>query len=64
MTRTIEATYEHGILRPRHKLPFREHAKLTLIVQPTDPVSRTRGAFRVPQRVARILIYDDSLLDT
>ena len=27
-------------------------------------LSRTRGALRVPARVAKILIYDDSLLDT
>jgi len=34
-----------------------------LIVRPNDPVSRTRGVLRVPKRLAKILIYDDSLLD-
>ena len=63
MTQTIEATYEHGMIKPRRKLPYRERAKLTLIVQPNDPVSRTRGALRVPARVAQVLIYDDSLLE-
>ena len=60
---TIEAVYEQGVLRPKRKLPLREHTKVTLIVQPVDPVSRTRGLFRVPKRLAKILIYDDSLLD-
>ena len=63
MTQTIEATYEHGLIKPRRKLPYRERAKLTLIVHPNDPVSRTRGAFRVTKHVAKILIYDDSLLE-
>ena len=63
MTKTIAAIYEHGILRPNRKLPLREHAHVTLIIQPRDPVSRTRGMFRVPKRLAKILIYDDTLLD-
>ena len=63
MTHTITATYERGVLRPQHKLPLREHAKVTLIVRPADPVSRSRGLLRVPQRTAHVLIYDDALLD-
>ena len=63
MTKTIDAIYEHGVLRPRRKLPLREHAKVTLILRPEDPVSRTRGLFRLPKRLAQVLIYDDSLLD-
>lgn len=62
MTKTIDAIYEHGLLRPQRKLPLREHAKVTLII-PDNPVSRTRGLLRVPKRIAKILIYDDSLLD-
>jgi predicted DNA-binding antitoxin AbrB/MazE fold protein len=62
-TKTIEATYENGVLRPRFKLPLRERAHVTLILYPHDPVSRTRGMFRVPKRLAKVLIYDDTLLD-
>ena len=62
-TTTIQAVYERGVLRPQRKLPLREHTKVTLIVQPLDPVSRTRGMFRVPKRQAKVLIYDDTLLD-
>ena len=62
MTTTVQATYEHGVLRPRRKLPLREHAQVTLIIRPKDPVSRTRAIFRVPKRLAKVLIYDDSLL--
>lgn len=62
-TTTIQAVYEEGILRPQRKLPLREHTKVTLIVQPSDPVSRTRRQFSVPKRLARVFIYDDALLD-
>ena len=64
MTTTMtDAIYEHGVLRPRRKLPLREHTHVTLILQPQDPVSRTRGMFRLPKRLAKVLIYDDALLD-
>ena len=60
-TTAVEAVYEHGFLKPQRKLPIREHAKVTLIVQPSDPVSRTRKQFSVSKRLAKVLIYDDSL---
>ena len=63
MTTTIKATYEHGVLRPRRKLPLREHAQVTLIIRADDPVSRTRRLFPVSKRLAKVLIYDDTLLD-
>jgi len=63
MITKIDAVYERGILRPRRKLPLPDHAQVTLIIQPRDPVSRTRGRFPVAKRVAKILIYDDTLLD-
>ena len=56
------AIYEDGVLRPKRKLPLREHAPVTLILRASDPVSRTRGMFRVPKRLAKVLIYDDTLL--
>ena len=59
---TVQAIYEHGVLRPRRKLPFRERAHVILIVQAVNPVSRTRGIFRVSKRAAKVLIYDDTLL--
>ena len=62
-TKTIDAIYEHGVLRPRRKLPLHEHAQVTLILQPRDAISRTRGMFRVTKRLATVLIYDDTLLD-
>lgn len=63
MTQRVEAIYEHGVLRPTKQLPFRNRARLTLIIQPADPVSRTRKLFRVSKRQAKVLIYDDTLLD-
>ncbi|OGR90481.1 MAG: hypothetical protein A2992_07450 [Elusimicrobia bacterium RIFCSPLOWO2_01_FULL_59_12] len=61
MQTAIQAIYEHGMLKPRKKLPIREHAKVTLIVQPADPVSKTRRQFPVSKKLAKVLIYDDSL---
>ena len=62
-TTVTQATYENGVLRPLRRLPLQEHSRVTLIVRPTDPVSRTRGMFRVPKRLAKVLIYDDTLLE-
>jgi len=59
-TKTIDAIYERGILRPRRALPFRNHAHLKLVITiPRTPVSRTRGIIRVAPRTARAIIYGD-----
>lgn len=59
-TRTIDAVYEHGVVKPRRKLPFRDHAVLKLtITLPSTPVSRTRGVIRVSPRTARAIIHGD-----
>ena len=63
MTKMIPAVYERGVIRPRKRLPLQEHAIITLIIRPSDPVSKTRGAFNVSRRAAEVLIYDDTLLD-
>ena len=59
----VQAVYERGVLRPRRKLPLREHAHVTLVIRPNDPISRTRGMFHVSKQLAKVLIYDDTLLD-
>ena len=60
MTKTIDAIYEHGVVKPRHKLPFRDRAHLKLTISfPENPVSRTRGIIRVAPRTARAIIYGD-----
>jgi predicted DNA-binding antitoxin AbrB/MazE fold protein len=35
MTRTVEAVYEDGVLKPSQPLPLREHERVRLTVQPT-----------------------------
>jgi predicted DNA-binding antitoxin AbrB/MazE fold protein len=40
MTLTIEAIYENGVLKPSQPLPFKEHERVTLIVQPTVSLAR------------------------
>lgn len=58
MTKTIEAIYAHGVVRPKRKLPFHEQAALKLVLTfPTNPVRRTRGIIRVTPRTARAIIY-------
>ena len=59
-TRTIDAVYEHGVVKPRRKLPFRDHALLKLTITfPSTPVRRTRGIIRVSPRTARAIIAGD-----
>ena len=60
MTKTIDAIYEHGIVRLRHKLPLRDRTPLKLTIEfPTNPVRQTRGIIRVSSRTARAIIYGD-----
>lgn len=40
MTLTVEAVYENGVLKPAQPLPFQEHERVRLTVQPV--VSRAR----------------------
>ena len=65
LTKTIDAIYEHGILRPRNRLPFREHAhlRLTIIRVSKNPVSRTAGIIRVSPRTAREIISGGAKAD-
>ena len=35
MTITVQATYEGGVLKPVQPLPFQEHEKVQVTVQPT-----------------------------
>ena len=63
MTQTIEAVYTHGVLRPTRKLPLRDNAHVTMVFQSGDPVSRTRRALPVARRLAKVLIYDESIAE-
>jgi predicted DNA-binding antitoxin AbrB/MazE fold protein len=41
---TVEATYENGVLKPAQPLPFKEHEKVRLTVEPADtPLVRAAG---------------------
>lgn len=60
LTKSIDAIYENGWVKPRRRLPFRNHAPLRLLIRlPSTPVSRTRGIIRVSPRTARAIIYGD-----
>ena len=44
MAITIEAVYENGVLKPAQSLPFEEHERLRVTVQPaTNWVDATAG---------------------
>jgi predicted DNA-binding antitoxin AbrB/MazE fold protein len=60
MTLTIEATYENGVLKPAQPLPFNEHEKVTLTVQPAVSLARQTagmvpwsGDVETPERITR-----------
>ena len=40
MTLTVEAIYEDGVLKPTEPLPFKEHEKVTITVQPAISLAR------------------------
>ena len=40
MTLTVEAIYENGMLKPAAPLPFKEHEKVTVTVQPTISLAK------------------------
>ena len=37
MPKTIEAIYENGVLKPLDQFPFKEHQRVTLILQEEKP---------------------------
>ena len=39
MSKTIEAIYENGVLKPLDQVPLKEHQRVTLILQDARPVS-------------------------
>ncbi len=44
MAFTVEAVYENGVLKPAQPLPFREHEKVRITVQPAvSHVRRSAG---------------------
>jgi predicted DNA-binding antitoxin AbrB/MazE fold protein len=40
MSLTVEAIYENGVLKPAQPLPFKEHEKVKLTVQPAMSLAR------------------------
>jgi predicted DNA-binding antitoxin AbrB/MazE fold protein len=40
MALTVEAIYENGVLKPKEPLPFREHERVTLTIQPATSLAR------------------------
>ena len=47
MTITIDAVYENGVLKPSQPLPFREHEKVQVTVQPgLSRARQTAGLLR------------------
>jgi predicted DNA-binding antitoxin AbrB/MazE fold protein len=39
MSKTIEAIFEDGVLKPVSPLAFSEHARVTLVIEETSPVT-------------------------
>lgn len=42
MAITIEAVYENGVLKPSQPLPFKEHEKVNITVEPKQPTLTER----------------------
>lgn len=62
MSKTIQAIYERGTLRPVHRLPLKEHERVTLIVELTPNLTeRTRNIIHIHRRTAMALTESDRL---
>jgi predicted DNA-binding antitoxin AbrB/MazE fold protein len=46
MALIVEAVYENGVLKPTQPLPFQEHEKVTITVEPARPSLAERIAAR------------------
>ena len=61
MAITVEAVYENGVLKPTTPLPFKEHEKVILTVEPAGPSLVERIAARaaaLPPEVLALLPDD------
>ena len=55
-TKTLDAIYEHGVVKPKVRLPFKERARLKLtIVMPTGRARRLRSVIKVSPQPARAI---------
>jgi predicted DNA-binding antitoxin AbrB/MazE fold protein len=58
MAFTVEAIYENGVLKPAQPLPFQEHEKVTITIEPARPPIWERLAARAaeapPEEVMRL----------
>jgi predicted DNA-binding antitoxin AbrB/MazE fold protein len=47
MSITVEAVYENGVLKPTQPLPLKEHARVTITIQPlTGAAEESHGLLR------------------
>jgi predicted DNA-binding antitoxin AbrB/MazE fold protein len=54
MSITVEAVHENGVLKPAQPLPFKEHEKVSITVEPKQPTLAERivaGARAMPSEV-------------
>lgn len=63
MTKTIEAIYEDGVLKPLQKIDLKEHEKVMLILKPErSAVDKTKGMFKADPELIKFIAEDDSIL--
>lgn len=66
MTRTTEAVYTNGVLKPTRELGLRDQQRVRLIVEPIDEVSENREAAlaRLRAGIARMQFFSKGPLPT
>lgn len=63
MSKTVEAIFENGVLKPLEKIDLKEHQKVEIIVRPKESaVDRTKGMFKADPEIVRFIAEDDSIL--
>jgi predicted DNA-binding antitoxin AbrB/MazE fold protein len=63
MTKTVEAIYEDGVLKPLQKIDLKEHEKVMVILKPEkSAVDKTKGMFKADSELIKFIAEDDSIL--
>ncbi|HKS94495.1 MAG TPA: antitoxin family protein [Terriglobia bacterium] len=64
MTRTTEAIYTHGVLKPAEDLNLRERQRVRLVVEPIDdhPLDRDTALARLKAGIASMQFFSNGPL--
>lgn len=63
MTKTLDAIYENGVLRPLSPLPLPEHARVTVTIQADDDAERVAWLKASQEKLAQAWSDSDDVFN-